>query len=93
MFLEIVQAAQVPYSLPCEDGKIYLHRIWGDVFNTFLTVLRNLVSTYLILVCDQLIIVKLYVTIGSTKEVIVPILLRAINLLLRIDLTPQKHSF
>ena len=52
MFLGMVQAAQVPYSLPCKEDTIYLHQIWGDVFNTLLTVLRNLVSTFLILVSD-----------------------------------------
>ena len=93
MFLGIVQVAQVPYPLPCEEGTIYLHQIWGDVFNTLLTVLRSLISTFSILVSDQLNIVWLYVTTGSAKELIALILLHAINLLFRIDLTPQKHSF
>ena len=42
---------------------------------------------------DQLIIVKLYVTTGSGKELIASILLRAFNSFLRIDLTLRKHSF
>ena len=50
MLLGIVQVAQVPDPLPCEEGTIYFHQIWCDVFNTLLTVLRGL--TFLTSVSD-----------------------------------------
>ena len=50
-------------------------------------------TTFLILVSAQLVIVKLYVTKGIAKELIASILLRASSSLLRIDLTLRKHSF
>ena len=56
-------------------------------------ILPILVSTYLISVNDQLVIVKQYVTMGSAKEMIPSILLRAFDSLLRIDITLRKHSF
>ena len=68
----------------------------GGCIQCIVKSLRILVSTFLISVSDQLIIVKLYVTTGSAKELIASILLRVCNSLLRIDLillTLQKHSF
>ena len=50
MLLGIVQVAQFPDPLPGEEGTIYFHQIWCDVFNALLTVLRGL--TFLTSVSD-----------------------------------------
>ena len=77
-FLGIVQVAQVICALPCKEGTIYLHQIWGDAFDALLKVYKFYLSGQLIIsVSDQLIIVKLYVITGSAKELIASILLHA----------------
>ena len=53
--------------------------------------LRILMSTFVISLSYQLIIIKIYVATGSAKELIASILLRAFNSLLRIDLTLRRH--
>ena len=73
------------------EGIINLHQIW--CIRCIVKSLRILVSTFLISLSDQLIIVKLCVTTGSAKELIASILLRAFQSFVRIDLTLRKYSF